>query len=76
MSLSNYFRSWNDRNIKILMNNSVLLTKETKNKLNIFTKARDRSLITRIMGFIKCKIYRQTLFGNITLFIGGILNKI
>ncbi len=76
MLLNNSFRSWNDRNIKILTDNSVLLTKKNKNKLSIFSKARDRSLIPRIMGFIKCKIYRQTLFGNIALFIGGILNKI
>jgi glycosyltransferase involved in cell wall biosynthesis len=76
MLLNNSFRSWNNRNIKILIDNSACLTKENKNKLSIFAKAREKSLIPRIIGFKKCKIYRQTLFGNIALFIGGILNKI
>lgn len=76
MLLNNSFKSWNDRNIKILLDNSKLLTKDNKNKLNIFVKARKSFLFSRIMGFLKCKIYRQTLLGNIALFVGGILNKI
>jgi hypothetical protein len=76
MLLNNSFKSWNDRNIKILLDNSKLLTKDNKNKLNIFVKARKSFLFSRIMGFLKCKIYRQTLLGNIVLFVGGILNKI
>lgn len=76
MLLNNSFRAWNDRNIKILQDNSDLLTKENKNKLHIFAKARKNSLVFRLVGFIKCGIYRQTLLGNIALFVGGVLNKI
>ncbi|MFK7967657.1 MAG: glycosyltransferase family 2 protein [Rickettsiaceae bacterium] len=76
MLLNNSFRSWNDRNIKILLDNSNILTKDNKSKLNRFIKARESSLFPRVTGFLKCKIYRQTLLGNIALFVGGVLNKI
>jgi hypothetical protein len=76
MLLNNSFKRWNDRNIKVLQDNSDLLTKENQNNLHIFAKARKSSLFPRLVGFLKCGIYRQTLLGNIALFIGGILNKI
>ncbi len=76
MLLNNSFRKWNDQNIRILHSNSALLTQENRNKLNMFIKARESSLLPRVLGFLKCRIYRQTLFGNIALFIGGALNKI
>lgn len=76
MLLNNSFRTWNDINIKTLQNNSSLLTEKNRNILNIFVKSRKSSLIPRLIGFFKCGIYRQTFWGNIALFIGGILNKI
>ncbi len=74
--LNSSFRSWNDRNLKVLKDNSKLLTEENRNKLEIFLKSRESSIFKRLCGFAKCGIYRQTLLGNIALFIGGILNKI
>lgn len=76
MLLNGSFRIWNDRNTQILQVNSDLLTTENRDKLNTFIKARNSSLVPRIKGFLKCGIYRQTLLGNIALFIGKILNKI
>ena len=74
--LDNTFKSWNDRNIKALVKNIELLTKENQDKLNTFISAREKTLIPRMIGFVKCGIYRQTFLGNVALFIGGILNKI
>lgn len=74
--LDNTFQSWNDRNMKALVKNIELLTRENQDKLITFVKARDKTLIPRMIAFAKCGIYRQTFWGNIALFIGGILNKV
>ena len=76
MLLNASFRAWNDKNINALQKNSKLLTKENKNKLDGFVKFRDSSLIPRVTGFINSGLYRQTFFGNVALFVGGILNKV
>lgn len=74
--LKGSFKSWNDRNMEALVKNIGLLTQENQDKLRAFVKAREKALILRMIAFAKCGIYRQTFFGNIALFIGGILNKI
>lgn len=76
MLLDGTFKKWNDNNIIVLKENFELLTPENKNKLNDFIKARKCWLIPRIVGFMKCKIYRQAFLDNIVLFFGGLINKI
>lgn len=76
MVLNNSFRTWNNINVKALQNNSTLLTAENVKILNIFVKSRKSSLVPRLIGFLKCGIYRQTFCGNIALFIAGMFNKV
>lgn len=76
MLLNNSFKNWNDKNIKALQDNAKLLTKENQDKLKLFANAREKSLLPRMIGFIKCGIYRQTFFGNIGLYVGAMLGKI
>lgn len=74
--LNNSFKSWNDKNIKALMKNVELLTNANQNTLTIFITAREKTLIPRLVLLAKCRIYRQTIFGNIALFIACLLNKL
>ena len=76
MLLAGSFKIWNDRNINALLKNSKMLNEESKDTLRRFMIARENSLILRIVGFLRCGIYRQTFYDNVALFIGGILNRI
>ena len=74
--LDGTFKKWNAHNTIVLKENFELLIPENKNKLNDFIKARQCWLIPRVVGFMKCKIYRQAFLDNIVLFFGGLINKI
>ena len=76
MLLAGSFKNWNDKNIELLKKNYSLLSIENQAILNTFVEARKKTLLCRLLGFIKSGIYRQTLADNIALFICGILNKI
>lgn len=76
MLLNNSFKNWIDINIKSIHDNANLLTEENRRILNLFEKSRKSSLLPRLIGFWQCRIYRQTLIGNLGLFVGAVLNKI
>ncbi len=71
-----YFKIQNDHNIKAIINNQNLLIKSNRKILNNFIKARNSCLLKRIYYFAKSGVYRQTLIGNILLFIGVIIKKV
>lgn len=73
---SGEYKQWNDKNINALVNNSQLLTPENQKLLTAFRRARDESFLNRICFFYECGIYRQTLFGNLALWLGILLKKI
>ena len=70
------YRSWNRRNIDALTVIQHRLTPENKEMLQLFSKARDESLIARLVRFKQSGIYRQSFMGNVALVLAAILNKI
>ena len=74
--LQGRFRTWNDINLRVLSEHSHLLTADNHKILSNFIQARQSSLIKRLFLFKRSGIYRQTLFGNLGLLLGIILNKV
>jgi len=70
------FREWNDINLAALSASKYLLTNSNQQLLDCFIEARQSSLIKRLFLFKRSGIYRQTLFGNLGLLLGIILNKV
>lgn len=70
------FRGWNDSNISALRALSHRLTPENLEILERFAKAREMSLIPRLIHLKRSGIYRQTLFGNLGLIAAAVFKKI
>ena len=67
---------WNDRNIDALLNLQHRLTPENREIAELFTSARQRLLLPRLVGLKRSGVYRQTFFGNLGLLIVAIFRKI
>lgn len=76
MQCQGHFRNWNDCNIAALSKLQDRLTPENRNLLERFAKARQMSLIPRLILLKRIGIYRQTLFGNFSLIAAAIFGKI
>ncbi len=74
--LDGRFRVWNDQNIIGLENFLNQLTSENLTTLVWFKKLRSTSLLLRIYAFFCSGIRRQTVIGNIALFLAALLKKI
>ena len=74
--LSGGYKEWNQINIDALKKSSICLVEKNANIFRYFEKSREGGLLIRMVNLIKCKIHRQTIFGNIGIFIGFILRKI
>ena len=74
--LDGRFRVWNDQNIKGLEILSTQLTSENLITFSLFQKLRSKSLLMRVYAFFRSGIRRQTIIGNIALFLAALLNKI
>jgi len=70
------FRKWNNDNIMALQKMLHQLTPENQTVLEQFTKAREMSLIPRLLNLKKSGVFRQTLLGNLGLIAAAIFNKI
>jgi glycosyltransferase involved in cell wall biosynthesis len=70
------FRAWNDRNTTELHNIKDMLTDDNQTTLEIFRQARQSPLLKRLYLLHKCRIYRQTLLGNLGLIVAALLNKL
>ena len=70
------FKIQNDHNLRGIINNQNLLTINNGKTLANFIKARESSFLKRIFYFLKSGVYRQTLIGNIALFIGIVIKKV
>ena len=70
------FKSRNDRNIAALSTLAHLLTPENQQRLNNFIKAREQSLIPRLILLKRLGFYRQTHLGNLGLVTAAIFNKL
>lgn len=70
------FRKWNGIHIEALRKLEHRLTPENRATLNRFARAREMSLIPRLLNFNRSGIYRQTLAGNISLFLAAVFKKL
>ena len=74
--IKNEFKAQNDQNLDALLCNIHLLTNINKDALELFIKARHSFFIKNLSYLLKSGVYRQTLLGNIALYIGVFLKKI
>ncbi len=70
------FREWNGIHIEALRKLEHRLTPENRAILKRFAQAREMHLIPRMLNFNRSGVYRQTLAGNISLFLAAIFKKI
>ncbi|MBA4749543.1 MAG: glycosyltransferase family 2 protein [Alphaproteobacteria bacterium] len=70
------FYHWNSANTKVLQFSSILFTPMNLEILNNFDNGRRSALLKRLYLFNKAGIYRQTLLGNVALFVAAILGKL
>lgn len=76
MLLKGDYSNWNKTHCDSLSHVSGLLSPEHYITLDYFIKARNSGLLKRLMWLKKSGVYRQTLEGNIALWIAAFLNKI
>lgn len=69
-------RDWNGANITALLLLRDRLTSENREKLQQFIRAREMSLIPRLIHLKRSGIYRQTLSDNLGLVVAAIFGKI
>lgn len=74
--LSGSMSEWNEANLKILELYQSHLTENSKSIICNFIKMRESSLSRRIYYALKMKLYRQTLLGEIGLYLAIFLNKL
>jgi len=76
MLLEGKFKQWSNQNIAALKTIEEQLTPKSREILNKFASARNKSLFTRLVGIRRSGVHRQTTFGNIGLIVAAIFNKI
>jgi len=70
------FRSWNERHLVALRRIRDLLTVENITTLERFEKARQSQGFSRLVGFKRSGVYRQTLSNNIMFYIAAIVGRV
>lgn len=76
MAFQGGFYEWNTQNICALDTMRHRLSQEHQAKLDQFKAARKKKLFSRILGFQRAGLYRQTLCGNLGLIFATLLKKI
>ena len=74
--LSGRFAKWNDANLEILFGMAPKLSESNKAVLDNFSHIREDRLIKRISALRKAGVYRQTLQGNLSLFLAVLLRRL
>lgn len=76
MLMEGDLKSWNDRHIEALKVLEPRFTAENLLTFERFKKARQLSLVPRVLGLKRSGIYRQTTLGNVGLLAAAIFNKV
>jgi glycosyltransferase involved in cell wall biosynthesis len=76
MIISGQLIRWNDSNIALMKNMENKMSVESKTTLDIFSKARSEYVFKRIINIRRSGIYRQTLYGNIGIYVSAIFGKV
>lgn len=74
--LSGIHRQWNTRNIEALSGLREKLTPENQFVYDEFVRFRNASLWNRLMGLYRTGLYRQTISGNITLWLAALFKRL
>ncbi len=74
--LKGRFRFWMDQNIEALQRVSHNFTAENQRILGQFSRARRASVFSRLLRLKRSGVYRQTLLGNLGLFIAALLGRV
>jgi glycosyltransferase involved in cell wall biosynthesis len=69
------FKDWNEKNLTSLQRIYHLLTPANQQLFDDFSKLRNAPFFERLRIFKKSKIYRQTIFGNLGLWVAICLRK-
>ena len=69
------FKDWNEKNLTSLQRIYHLLTPTNQQLFDDFSKLRNAPFFERLRIFKKSKIYRQTIFGNLGLWVAICLRK-
>lgn len=75
MLLMERFKDYNEKNIRSLLTVYHLLSPENQKMLDQFSELRNAKILKRLSIFLRMKVYRQTLFGNLGLLVAVFLNK-
>lgn len=73
--LQGQYQQWNDQNIAALSAQKELLTDSHATMLHDFAQLRGASLMTRIKRFPSLRLYRQTRFGQLAMYIAMALKR-
>ena len=77
MTFSGRFRDWNRTNIAALERVPPhLIAPQNRSILKLFAQARTATLFKRLVYFKRSGVYRQTLLGNIGLFVAAIIKRV
>ncbi len=76
LMLSGMHRRWNTRNIEALSGLREKLTPENRYIYDEFSRFRNASLWNRLVGLYRTGIYRQTLAGNVTLWLAALFKRL
>lgn len=70
------FKYWNDSNLNALGAFQSSLAQKCQNTLAHFESARNAGFFRRLYLMWKAGVYRQTIFGNIGLFVASIIKRV
>jgi glycosyltransferase involved in cell wall biosynthesis len=70
------FRSWADMNVAALQRIESLMTDDNRKTFELFRQSRTKSLLPRVCGLVRSRIYRQSLLGDLGLFAAALVGKI
>ena len=70
------FSQWSDINVAGLEDNIHLLTPEARTVFGRFKEARNKGIAERLRGLRASGVYRQTLLGNIALYVAAMFGRL
>jgi glycosyltransferase involved in cell wall biosynthesis len=70
------FRDWINKNVAALGQLRPYMPDAQKVVLDEFMRARERKFPARVWGVVRSGVHRQTVLGNVTLFVAAALKKI
>lgn len=76
MLFAGRFHAWNDTHMESLAQVRHLITEKNQKTLDDFMRARDNPLFKRVFYYLRSRVYRQTLLGNIGLWVALFTRKL